>query len=95
MHGWCTPGFLLRLYLLDDALHPGHQVSHHAEEAELLGRVHQLRPPAVRGVQQAFPGFYDLRLHGLDGVLFVPCVLSSKSQGCFLELLHLEKGHSS
>lgn len=74
----CAPGFLLSLYLLDDALHPGQQVSHHGEKAELLSGVHQSCPAAVAGVQQTLPGFHHLPLCGLDAVRSTPCILSMK-----------------
>lgn len=74
----CSPGFFLSLYLLDDAFHPGHQVSDRGEEAELLRRVHQLRPAAVAGVEQALPGFHHLLFCALDGVRSAPCILGVK-----------------
>lgn len=89
-----SPGFLLSLYLLDDALHPGHQVSHHGEKAELLSCVHQLRPAAVAGVQQALPGFHHVSLCGLDAVRVAPCILGMKPWSRVLELLNLEEGES-
>lgn len=87
----CSPGLLLRLYLLDDALHPGHQVSDHREEAELLGRVHQLRPAALAGVQQVLPGSHHLLLRGPDAVGPLSGILGVKPSGRLLELLHLEE----
>ncbi len=87
-----SPGFLLSLYLLDDALHPGHQVSHHGEEAELLSSVHQPLPAAVAGVQQALPGFQHLSLCGLDAVRSAACILGMKPCSRLLELLNLEEG---
>lgn len=75
----CSPGFLLSLYLLDDALHPGHQVSHHGEKAELFSGVHKSRPAAIAGIQQALPGFQHLSLCGLDAVRSAPCILGMKT----------------
>lgn len=91
----CSPGFLLSLYLLDDALHPGRQVSHHGEKAELLSCVHQSCPAAVAGVQQALPGFYHFSLCCLDVVRSGPCILSMKPWRRLLELLNLEKNQES
>jgi len=87
-----SPWFLLGLYLLDGALHPGHQVSHQGEEAELLRRVLQLRPAAVAGVQQAPPRLHHLALLLLDGVRSAPCVLGVEPGGGLLELLDLVGG---
>lgn len=83
------PWFLLCLYLLYGALHPGHQVSDHGEEAELVSCLLQAFPAAVTGIQQGFPGLHHLLLLGLDLHSLVPSVLGMQTDRCLLELLHL------
>lgn len=92
--GWgCSPDgspwLLLCLDLLDDALHPGHQVPHHGEEAEFLRCVHQLRSPSIRGVQQALPRLQHLALHEVDALRSVASVLGVEAGRHLLKLLHL------
>lgn len=55
------PGLLLGLDQPDHILHPQHQVTHHAEEAELVSSVGQLHPPTLRRLQQVLPGLQDLQ----------------------------------
>lgn len=68
------PWLLLGFDLPDDILHPQHEVTHHAEEAELVPRVHQPHPAALAGIQQGLPGFQDLVLPLLDVVSLVTCI---------------------
>lgn len=56
-----SPGVLLSLDQADDVVHPQHQVPHHAEEAELVSRVHQLQPATFSCFQQVLPGLQHLR----------------------------------
>lgn len=51
-----APGLLLGLDEADHILHPEHEVSNHAEEAELVPRVEQPHPASLTRLQQALPG---------------------------------------
>lgn len=83
------PWFLLCLYLLYGALHPGHQVSDHGEEAELVSCLLQAFPAAVTGIQKSLPGLHHVLLLGLDLCSLVPSILGVQTGRCLLELLHL------
>lgn len=86
------PGPLLGLDLPDDALHPGEEVSDHAQEAEFVCRVHQLGTASRTGVEQCLPRSRHLLLLVLDGICFFPSVCCLQTGGHILELLYLWSG---
>lgn len=65
------PGLLLGLDKADDVLHPEHEVTHHVEEAELVSRVEQTRPPPFTGFQKVPPCVQDFALPPLNIVSLI------------------------
>lgn len=84
-----SPGLLLGLNLPDDGLHPGEEVSDHAEEAEFVCRVHQLGATPSTGIEQCLPCGRHLLLLVLDGICPLPSVCRLQAGGHVLELLNL------
>ena len=84
-----SPGLLLGLDLPDDALHPGEEVSGHAEEAEFVCRVHQLGAAPGTGVEQCLPRGRHFLLLVLDDVCLLPSIRRLQAGGHVLELLYL------
>lgn len=89
------PGLLLGLDLPDDILHPQHEVPHHAEEAELVPRVHQPHSATLTGVQQGLPGLQDLVLPLLDVISLVTRVGCLEAGCILLQLPHLWSGRGT
>lgn len=84
-----SPGLLLGLDLPDDALHPGEEVSGHAEEAEFVCGVHQLGAAPGTGVEQRLPRGRHFLLLVLDDVCLLPSIRCLQAGGHILELLYL------
>ena len=84
-----SPGLLLGLDLPDDALHPGEEISGHAEEAEFVCRVHQLGAAPSTGIEQRLPRGRHFLLVVLDDVCLLPSVRCLQAGGHILELLYL------
>lgn len=84
------PWLFLCLYLLNDAFHPGQQVSHYGEEAEFFRSILQLLPPACASSQQTIPGFDNLFFSCLNSSGLISCILGIQSSCGLLELFHLQ-----
>lgn len=84
------PWLFLCLYLLNDAFHPGQQVSHHGEEAEFVRSILQLLPPACASSQQTIPGLHNLFFSCLNSSGLISCILGIQSSCGLLELFHLQ-----
>lgn len=84
-----SPGPLLGLDLPDDGLHPGEEVSDHAEEAEFVCRVHQLCAAPGTSIKQRLPRGRHLLLLVLDAVCLLSSVRCLQAGGHILELLYL------